>query len=536
MALTVNPYPYQDEAIDDVLEYGNGLIAYEMGLGKTLVGIATVEELIDDINFALIIVPSNLRWQWAQSIAKFTDVDTMKKKVKQDHITIPTKEWCEVINGVPDTRDRQYERIRTKAPNFVICSYDHVVNDYTLIEELKPDLIILDEATYIKGFRAARSQAVKELGKVAEFRVALTGTPMENNPEELFSIMEFVDPDFLGTWESFEAKYIVRNKFGVVTRYRNLDVLHRKMQSIMSRKTRLDPDVAPYMPKVDHREEYVFLSKKSQKLYDKIAAEVLHDLRINPPMGTFDLAAYYAGQGGGDMSATGKIMAKVLAMQMLCDHPDLLKISAQDYVDTEGEKGSAYARSLAEAGLLDGLGESAKMLAVCEDVDRILKSHPENKIIIFSFFKDMGHMLQNALEDWDSVIYNGEMTASAKTAAKVRFQENPDCRLFIATDAAAFGVDLPEANWLLNYDLVDSAGKMDQRNARHVRAGSKHENVFVVNYLMDGTVEERRFARLNFKRRVARAVVDGKRTDVGGVIENDVDSLATFLEDMGVTV
>jgi superfamily II DNA/RNA helicase len=83
------------------------------------------------------------------------------------------------------------------------------------------------------------------------------------------------------------------------------------------------------------------------------------------------------------------------------------------------------------------------------------------------------------------------MTPASKAAAVARFQNNKDCRLFIASDAGAFGVDLPEANYLFNYDLVESAGKMDQRNARHVRAGSPHKKVFVVNYLMEGSVEER---------------------------------------------
>lgn len=541
MALTVDPYPYQDEAIDLILERGNGLIAYEMGLGKTIVGIAAVEELIAEpaINFALIVVPSGLKYQWAESIAKFTDVDTMKKRVKREHITIPTPEWCVVVDGTPEKRDQQYAFIEEKWPNYVVVSYEQVVNDYTLIEALEPDCIILDEATAIKGFKAQRSQAVKELAKGAEFRIALTGTPMENRPEEVFSIMEFVDPKILGNPYAFDTKYVVRSKNGSVKRYRNLDILHKKLQPVMSRKTRLDPDVAPYMPKVSHKEEYVFLSRKAQKLYDKIASMVVEELRNAPQDSGWDLASYYSGQGSQDMSAVGRIMAKIMAMQMLCDHPDLLRISAEKYLDTEGEDGSAFAAELYEAGELEDLGKPEKMLALVEDVEKILDSNPENKVIIFSFFKDMGYMLRDAL-DYDSVIYNGTMTAPQKAAAKARFQNNEDCRLFIATDAGAFGVDLPQANYLMNFDQVESAGKMDQRNARHVRAGSKHKNVYVINYLMDGTVEERTFHRLEFKRRVARAVVDGGPTDTEvdwrknvtkGVIENDVESLSTFLEE-----
>lgn len=353
---------------------------------------------------------------------------------------------------------------------------------------------------------------------------------MENRPEEVFSIMEFVDPNVLGNPYAFDAKYVVRSGNGAVKRYRNLDILNQKLQPVMSRKTRLDPDVAPYMPKVSHKEEYIFLAKPAQHLYDKIAGMVVEELHEAPQSGSFDLTAYYTGMGGQDMSALGRTMAKILAMQMLCDHPDLLKISAQKYLDSDGEEGSAFAAELYDEGLLHDLGRPEKLTALVEDVEKILTSNAENKIIIFSFFKDMGYLIQQALEDYDSVIYNGTMTAPQKAAAKARFQNNPDCRLFIATDAGAFGVDLPQANYLMNFDLVESAGKMDQRNARHVRAGSKHEKVFVINYLIDGSVEERTFRRLEFKRRVAGAVVDGKRTDEGGVLENDVDSLTTFLE------
>lgn len=529
--LTVEPYPYQNEAIDMVLELGYGLVAYEMGLGKTLVGIAVVEELLatPDINFALIVVPSGLKYQWAESIAKFTDVDTTEKKIKRESITIPTEDWCVVVDGTPAQRKAQYDHIEKHWPNYVIVSYEQVVNDYERIKALGAECMILDEATAIKGFKAQRSKAVKRLGKRTDFTVALSGTPLENRPEEVFSIMEFVEPEVLGRFDKFDVKYIVRNGFGGVKRYRNLDILNQRLRQVMSRKTRLDPDVAPYMPKVSHKNEYVFLPKKAQKLYDEVAAEAVAELRANPTGGSFDIAAYYRGESDGDMSQQGRIMAKLLALQMLCNHPDLLRESAQKYVDSDGQDGSKYAYTLMESGRLNDLGAPEKMNQVVEDVTNILEMNPANKIIIFSFFTGMVDRLQTALSAYDSVRYTGQMTPGEKAAAKARFQNNEGCRLFIASDAGAFGVDLPQANYLINYDEVDSAGKMDQRNARHVRAGSKHSNVFIVNYLVEGSIEERRHARLEFKRKVSRAVIDGGVTE-GGVLENDVDSLTEFLE------
>lgn len=533
--LTTDLYPYQDEAVDLVLDLGYGLVAYEMGLGKTIVGIAVAEELLAEpaINFAMIVVPSGLKYQWAESIAKFTDVTTKKKKIKQESITIPEDRHCVVVDGDPAKRKMQYQYIQEHWPNYVILSYEQVVNDWRTVRNLQADLVILDEATAIKGFKAKRSKKIKDLDP--EFAVALSGTPLENRPEEVYSIMEFVCPEYLGDFEGFDIKYIKRNHWGGVERYKNLDILHRKLSKVMSRKTRLDPDVAPYMPKVAHRESYVSMSPKVQKLYDRISKEVQADLAELKQSGDFDLTAYYTGTDEGSMSEVGKIQAKVMAMQMLCDEPALLMTSAQKYEESGGEDGSKYAYKLLSTGALEGLGKSEKRHAVVEDARAILESNPANKIIIFSFFKDMGRMLQDDLMfEYGSVLYNGNMSTTDKAAAKARFQQNEDCRLFIASDAGAFGVDLPQANYLFNYDLVESAGKMDQRNARHVRAGSLHKKVYVVNYLVEGSIEERTFKRLNFKRKVSKAVIDGQhRGFEKGVIENDVDTLSAFLEMMG---
>lgn len=543
--LTTDLYPFQEEAVDLVLDLGYGLIAYEMGLGKTIVGIAVVEELLSEpaVNFALIVVPSGLKYQWAESIARFTDVTTKTKKVKRESITIPDDKYCMVVDGSPAKRKEQYKFIRENWPNYVIMSYEQVVNDWRTVRNLGAELVILDEATAIKGFKAQRSKKIKALDP--EFAVALTGTPMENRPEETYSIMEFVCPGYLGDFEHFDIRYIERNGYGGVKRYRNLDILHRRLSKVMARKTRLDPDVAPYMPEVGHRVELVTMSPRVKKLYNQISKEVQADLAEMQVTSSFDLAAYYTGTDDASMREMGKIAAKCMALQMLCDHPELLRISAEKYEDSEGEDGSEYAFRLLKEGKLDDLGESDKMIAVVEDAEKILDSHPDNKIIIFSFYKAMGYLLQEALTEYDSVIYNGDMSVSQKAEAKARFQNNKDCRLFISSDAGAFGVDLPQANYLFNYDQVESAGKMDQRGGRHVRAGSKHSKVFIVNYLVEGSVEERIYDRLNFKRRVSRAIIDGveepDRVRVGGMdivahtkgaIENTVNNLGAFLEAM----
>lgn len=528
--LEIDPFPYQDEAIDLILDLGYGLVAYEMGLGKTVIGIAVAEELLGDgdVTTVLLVVPANLKWQWAQSLAKFTDMPTINKKVKGREYTIPSPSFCVVIDGTKKQRAKLYEQIEFGSAEYIICSYEQVVNDYEMIANIGAELIVLDEASLIKSFQSLRSQAVKSL--VSEYRVALTGTAVENRPEEVFSIMEFVEPSWLGSPKSFDRKFIDRDRWGGVKRYKNLDILSKKMRKVMSRKTRLDPDVAPFMPAVDQKTEWVFLDRKGQALYDHVAKMLLEDLEQMTVTQEFDLDAHYGYiDNGKDMSGAGRVMAKMMVLQMLCDHPKLIYTSAEKYAKDDG--GSKFAYDVVSAGLLDGVEKTPKLDAVEDDVRDILDGNEKNKVIIFSFYKEMGRLIQDRFkDDYGTVLYNGDMNSDEKQAAKLQFQEDPEVRLLIASDAGGYGLDLPQANYLINYDLAESAGKMDQRNARHVRAGSDHDKVFIVNYVIDGSIEERLLNRLNFKRRVSRAIIDDDHNGSElGVIENDVASLREWL-------
>jgi len=544
--LKLDPYPYQDDAIDMCLDRKCGLVAYEMGLGKTVVGLAVAEELLGQVkaDTILLVVPGGVKYQWARAIARFTDVATRKHVLRPrsknpQEIEIPTEEHCILLNGTPEKRKAQYKQIEDISPDYVIVGYEQVINDWRQVKRIKAECIILDEATAIKTFRAKRTKRIKMLW--APYRIALTGTPVENRPDELYSIMEWVDPSILGGWMAFERAYIKRDKNGKIRKYKNLDILYEKLnRTVLARKTRLDPDVAPYMPEVQTDEVYVGMAAKSRRLYNLIAEELLEDLHNMTMTVGFDPESYYRGDDvGGDMTAAGKVAAKMMALQMLCDHPELLVDSARHFQESREAplgapiKGSKYAYELWVDGELDDLGKSEKFAVIVEDVHKIMQSNPNNKIILFSFFKGMLTRLQDALADYGSVIYNGELNADQKAAALAEFQNDPECRIFLSTDAGGMGVDLPQANHLLNYDQTYSSGKMDQRNARHVRADSSHEKVLVANYLVEGSTEERIYSSLTHKRSVASAILDGQgldRHETYGDLVYDVTSLTEYLE------
>jgi SNF2 family DNA or RNA helicase len=547
--LTVDPYPYQDKAIDMALDRGNLLIAYGMGLGKTLVQIAIAEELIadDEVTLAAFVVPAALKWQWAQAIVWATDVRTREVVLKPrskspQRIIVPALHHGVVIDGTPDQRDKQYKYIREVRPDYVILGYENVINDWRQVKRMHPDLIALDEATAIKSFNAERSQKIKQWR--SEYRFALTGTPVDNRADELFSIMEWVDPDALGRAKDFDKAYVRRDGYGRVKAYKNLDVLHKKIQPFVARKTRFDPDVAAFMPKDFHKEFYVEIAGKSKALYKHIANDLIERLQEIVGYGTFDIGAYYSGEGQqGGSAEQGDAMAAFSALAMLIDHPLLLLESAEKFRDWVDEsqalpmddivkpRGSKYAWQLLENGHLDWINAkstSPKFDEVVEEIHNLLDERPENKVIVFSFAKTTLRLLQDALPKGSSVIFDGDMNATEKERAKQQFKSDPKTRVFLSSDAGGMGVDLPEANYLINFNHPWSAGRADQRNSRHIRAGSKWDEVWVLNYIVQDSVEDWKYQILDLKRRVGSAILDGGPSD-RGTIEFDVSSLLQHL-------
>jgi SNF2 family DNA or RNA helicase len=548
--LTVEPYPYQDEAIDMALDRGNLLIAYGMGLGKTLVQIAIAEMLMaeDEVTCAALVVPASLKWQWAQALVWATDVTprdiVLKPRSKHpQRITIPEPHHAVVIDGTPEKRDLQYKFIRQYRPDYVILGYENVVNDWRQVKRIHPDLIALDEATAIKSFNAERSQKVKDWW--ATYRYALTGTPIDNRADELFSIMEWVDPDALGRSDLFDKAYVRRDQHGKVKAYKNLDVLHKKTHGFVARKTRFDPEVAPFMPKDFHKEFYVELTGKTRKAYKEVKTDLIERLQEIVGYGMFDIGAYYSGEGqqGGSVEQ-GEAMAAFGALAMLVDHPMLLLESAKkfdswmdsaksDETFVGKQTGSKYAWQLLQDGALDWItpkSTSPKFDLALDEISNILDERDENKVILFSFSKTMLRLFQKALPKGSSVIFDGDLSSVEKERAKQEFKTDPKTRVFLSSDAGGMGVDLPEANYLINYNHPWSAGKADQRNSRHIRAGSKWDEVWVLNFIVEDSVEHWKYHVLDLKRRVGSAILDGGPT-TKGTIEFDVSSLLQFLQD-----
>lgn len=522
-------HPYQVEAVQRIVTDRQLLVAYSMGTGKTVLTLAATEQLLGEsaISCCLILVPATVKWQWAKSIAAFVDTPVRTLRLRGREITVPAEQVCTVINGTREQRARQWAYVQGGNCDYVIASYTCVLNDWLDLTLCPIDAVVLDEATAIKNFAAQTTKRVKKMR--TPVRIALSGTPVENRPEEIYSIMEWVDPDLLGRWDLFDKSFIVRNHWGAVVRYKNLNVLHNKLAARMIRKSRLDPDVASYLPDVTETTHSVVLDTTTRRLYRTVQRDLLYALDELAARGeSVDLAAYYAGSdSGGEHSAQGRVMARMLAARMLLDHPGLLMDSACDYLADTG-RGSQYIAELVSQhnGLADHQA-TPKLDELVRQVEAML-AEPGVKVAVYTDFRRMLPYLVQRLDRFGRIAqYHGGLNADEKAAVKEDFATEPDCRIFLSTNSGGVGLDLPEAQYLINFDLPYSGGILAQRNARHVRASSTHARVYVVNLVAEDTIEERQQATLALRARVAEEIVDGRGT---GVVINSVASLTEHIE------
>jgi SNF2 family DNA or RNA helicase len=511
-------YPFQTQAVERMLDMKSLLVAYEMGLGKTVITIAAIEELIEagKIGGGLIICPASIKLQWKRMIEEFAPEANVI-----------------VVNGTAAQRQAQYLRYKQGQGEYCILNPEQMTNDWEIVSRLPRDFIVADEATWFKNFKPQRSKKIKRL--TATYRWALTGQPIENRAEEVFSIMQWVDSTVLGHFKNFDAAFVKRDHWGRVRSYRNLPTLHRLLSDHMVRRTRAE--VADQLPAVvTPAPLLVDLDTAGAVLYRRM----VHDLQAElaealNAWGNFSLSGFYRGEEQSE--ARGRIMSKLVCMRMLCDHPDLLRISAAHYrgVLPGNRAGSEYAQELHEAGRLEKLPKAPKLDAALELMQEILEADPRNKIVFFSFFKDMLDLVAEATKGMTkSVLFTGAVSVTRRDRAKQTFATDPDTRLFLSSDAGGVGLDLPVANFLISFDLPWSAGAFAQRQARIVRLSSQFPQVTLLTIQATGTIEEYQHKLLGQKAKVAAAVIDGKGINPRGSVTLDLKSLSEWLRESAV--
>jgi SNF2 family DNA or RNA helicase len=350
--------------------------------------------------------------------------------------------------------------------------------------------------------------------------------------------MEFVKRSwFDGDYADFDERYVVRNGFGGVIHYKRLPEMHELLSKWMIRKTQLDEDVRDHLPERLPRDPVLVPADPStKKLYNHIASDLLERLKeaselLGP---TFSVAEHYGEEESFDPVANeikGQLMSRISALRMLACHPQLLLDSAQKFADGDGE-GSAYVHGLWKDGHLDKLAKAPKLDASLKYLVDHLDIDPSYKAVVFSSYLGGVEHVSRVLEGkgYQPVAYTGELSAKQKEARKVAFQTDPDIRVLVSSDAGGYGVNLPQANLLLNYDQPWTSGMRLQRNSRIIRASSEWKSVVVQDILLQGSLEERQYAMLNQKGAVSSAILDGTGVNSAGGVDLTVGSLIGFLQ------
>src|SRR4051812_13796205 len=244
-------FPYQREGMLHLAFTERALLADEMGLGKTVQAIAACALLrkLKNIERVLVISPASLKAEWEEQIARFTD--------------LPSR----IIFGPRAQRIRQYG----PGAFFYLASYEQMLHDAgDLQQRLAPDVIILDEAQRIKNWQSRTAHAVKRLKSPYAF--VLTGTPIENRIDEIYSILQFLDPALLGPLFRFNRDFYELDDRGRPAGYKNLDELHRRLSPVLLRRRK--QEVEGQLPGRTDKHYFVGMEEEQLTRYDEYEKRV----------------------------------------------------------------------------------------------------------------------------------------------------------------------------------------------------------------------------------------------------------------------
>ena len=249
--VNVSLYDYQKHGVAFAAQAGRCLLADDMGLGKTIQAIATAQLLKQEcsISRVLIVCPTSLKYQWQSEIEKCTSESVL------------------VVEGNASKRASQFAQ---NTAFYIIVSYNILLTDLTLVNNLEADFIILDEAQRIKNFKSKISKQVKLLQ--SPYAMVLTGTPLENKLEELYSIMQFVDSFSLGPFYTFISSHQIKDEKGKTIGFKALNDISKTLSGVMLRRTRLQ--VLEQLPERTVKNMLIPITNKQMQIHNDGKCEV----------------------------------------------------------------------------------------------------------------------------------------------------------------------------------------------------------------------------------------------------------------------
>lgn len=430
-------FPYQKKGVAFIeAKEGRALVGDEMGLGKTAQSLAWLQ-LHPEKRPVVIVVPASLKLNWSRE--------------------------CDMWMENPKVQILSGKKANTPiVGEIIIINYDIIGAWVKALKAIKPQVLITDECHKWKSNSAQRTKAVKALGKVCPHVIALSGTPIENRPAEIYNAVQMIDPGVAGPWMSFGKRYCNGHHNGWGWDFNgasNVEELHEKLtNTIMIRRKK---------------------------------ADVLKDLP-----------------------------AKVRSfVPMEIDNWKKYKVVEADFIGwVKREKGLAAAEkagnaeALAKISALKQLAAEGKMTQAIDWIKDHLDSN--GKLVIFAVHKKIIARLMNELADYNPVKVDGSVSQENRQVAVDTFQNDPRCRVFVGNiNAAGVGLTLTAASSVAFVEIARSPGEHDQAEDRIHRIGQTADSVNAYYLLAGGTIEETMAKLIDSKRKVLDQVLDGIETD-----------------------
>ena len=447
-------------------------LADSMGMGKTPQLIAFILSLKEEnllTKPSLIVCPTSVLGNWEREIKKFA----------------PTlKPW--IHHGDRRAKGQAFAK-KVQSKDLVITSYALLYRDEKTLGGVQWQGIILDEAQNIKNPQAKQSQAVRKLK--AGFRIALTGTPVENRLSELWSILDFLNPGFLGTQQFFQRRFAMPiEKYGD---RKSLQSLRSLVQPFILRRLKTDKEIIKDLPNKQEMNIFCGLSAEQGQLYQKLVDESLEKI-----------------ESAEGIKRRGLILTLLLRLKQLCNHPNLIK--------AQTNAGNNFSSA------------SGKLLRLEEMLEELVQSG--DRALIFTQFAEWGKLLKPHLEhklNLDTLFLYGNTRRQQREEMIDRFQNDPQGPpiFILSLKAGGTGLNLTRANHVFHFDRWWNPAVENQATDRAFRIGQQR-NVQVHKFVCRGTLEEKINDIIENKKQLAEHTVDAGED---WLTELDSDQLRNLL-------
>lgn len=435
--------PYQEEGVKWLLKLADlkmgACLADDMGLGKTLQSIAVLLKMADN-GPALVVAPTSVCYNWHEEIKKFA----------------PS---LKVHFFEPQNRKKLIDELGPQ--DVLVCSYNLLQQEISHLDKKHFSCVILDEAQSIKNYGTKRAQSAFKLK--SDFKLALSGTPIENGLEELWSIFRFIMPQLLGGRDTFVKKYISGQDKGINKEKR--EILKSIIKGFILRRTKID--VLKDLPPKIEQTIYVTMEDEERNFYEAVRQSALDSLsQLDDQMPNKKI----------------HILAELTKLRRACCHPKLIE---ENFDFSSGK--SKYFMDL---------------------IEELISS--DHKALVFSQYVSYLELLKKEL-DAKGIKYeylDGKTPSHERQKRVQGFQEGDKPLFLLSLKAGGSGLNLTAADYVIHLDPWWNPAVESQASDRAHRMGQK-KSVTVIRVIMKNTIEEKILALHEDKKNLANDILDG---------------------------